>query len=86
MSTRREPKKERTTKKFFSTDYILIDAIYEYGDSKQGLNFEKEIYEGYGYDFEFFGLRSIQINIEPTKASIDSYIGLPPDLKTPIYN
>ena len=43
------------------------------------LNFEKEIYQGYGYDF--LGLRSIQINIEPTKASIGSYIDLPPNLK-----
>ena len=39
-----------------------------------------EIYEGYGYDFELLGLRSIQINIKPTKASIASYIDLPPDL------
>ena len=45
------------------------------------MDFEKEIYEGYGYDSEFLGLRSIQINIEPTKASIGSYIDLPPDLK-----
>ena len=36
------------------------------------LNLEKDIYEGYGYEFEFLGLRSIQINIEPTKASIGS--------------
>ena len=49
---------------------------------------KKEIYEGYGYDFEFLGLRSVQINIEPTKASIGSYIDLPPDLKNskPILN
>ena len=66
---------------FFNTDYIINNAIYENGDFTQWLNFEKEIYEGYGYDFEFLGLRSIQINIEPTKASIGSYIDLPPDLK-----
>ena len=29
----------------------------------------------------FYGLRSIQINIEPTKASISCYVDLPPDLK-----
>ena len=69
----------KTTKIFFITDYI--NAIYEYGDFKQWLIFEKEIYEGFGYDFELLGLRSIQINIEPTKASIGSYIDLPPDLK-----
>ena len=40
-----------------------------------------EMYEGYGYGLEFLGLGSIQINIEPTKASIGSYIDLPPDLK-----
>ena len=37
---------------------------------------------------EFLGLRSIQLNIEPTKASIGNYINLPPDLKNskPILN
>ena len=89
MSTKREPKKKLTTKKFFNTDYIINNAIYENGDFTQSakpfhgrLNFEKEIYEGYGYDFEFLGLRSILINIEPTKASIGSYIDLPPISKT----
>ena len=71
----------RTTKIFFNTDYINNNAIYEYGDFNRWLDFEKEIYEGYGYDFEFLGIRSIQLNIEPTKASIGSYIDLPPDLK-----
>ena len=71
----------KTTKIFFNTDYIVNNAIYENGDFTQWLNFEKEIYEGYGYDFELLGLRSIQINIEPTEASIGSYIDLPPDLK-----
>ena len=74
----------KTTKIFFITDYINNNAIYEYGDFKQWLIFEKEIYEGFGYDFELLGLRSIQINIEPTKASIGSYIDLPPDLKNSI--
>ena len=45
------------------------------------MDFEKGIYGGYGYDFKFLGLRSIQKNIEPTKASIGSYIDLSPDLK-----
>ena len=40
--------------------------------------FEKEMYEGYGYDFEFLGKRSFQ---KPTKASIGSYIYLHPNLK-----
>ena len=68
----------KTTKIFFNADYIINNAIYENGDFTKWSNFEKEIYEGYGYDFEFLGLRSIQINIEPTKASIGSYIDLPP--------
>ena len=71
----------KTTKIFLNTDYINNNAIYEYGDFNRWLDFEKEIYEGYGYDFEFFGIRSIQLNIEPTKGSIGSYIDLPPDLK-----
>ena len=40
------------------------------------------MYEGCGYDFEFLGLRSIQTNIDPTKASIVSYIDLPAISKT----
>ena len=53
----------KTTKKFFNTDYIINDAIYDYGDFKQWLDFEKEIYEANGYDFESLGSRSNQINI-----------------------
>ena len=79
---KRTQEEVKTTKIFFNTDYIINNAIYENGDFTQWLNFEKEIYEGYGYDFEFLGLRSIQINIEPTKASIGSYIDLPPISKT----
>ena len=71
----------KTTKIFFNTDYINNNAIYEYGDFNRWLDFEKETYEGYGNDFEFLGIRSIHLNIEPTKASIGSYIDLPPDLK-----
>ena len=78
---KRTKEEVKITKIFFITDYIIKKATYDYGDFKQWLDFEKEIYEGYGYDFEFLGLRSILINIEPTKASIGSYIDLPPDLK-----
>ena len=70
-----------TTKIFFNTDYINNNAIYEYGDFNRWLDFEKEIYEGYGYDCEFLGITNFQLNIEPTKASIGSFIDLPPDLK-----
>ena len=68
---KRTKEEVKTTKMFFNTDYIINNAIYENGDFTQWFNFEKEIYEGYGYDFECLGLRSIQINIEPTKASIE---------------
>ena len=78
---KRTKEEVKTTKIFFNTDYIINNAIYDYGDLKQWLDFEKEIYEGYGHDFEFLGLRSIQLSIAPIKASIGSYIDLPPDLK-----
>ena len=85
---KRTKEEVKTTKIFFNTDYIYNNAIreavspiYVYGDFNQWLDFEKEIYEGYGYDFEFPGIRSIKLNIEPTKASNGSYTDLPPDLK-----
>ena len=79
---KRTKEEVQITKTFFNTDYIINNAIYDYGDFRKWLDFEKEIYEGYGYDFEFLGLRSIQINIETIKASIGSYIVLPPISKT----
>ena len=39
------------------------------------------MYEGYGYEFEFLGIRSTQLNIEPTKASNGTHIDLTADLK-----
>ena len=78
---KRTKEEVETTKIFFNTDYIIYNAIYENGDFTQWLNFAEEIYEGYDYDFEFLGIRSIQLNIEPTKASIDTHIDLPADLK-----
>ena len=77
VSTRREPRKKLKLLKYSSTLTILLITQYMKVDSTQWLNFEKKVYEGYGYDFEFFGLRSIQINNEPTKASIGSYTCLP---------
>ena len=75
MIIRREPKKKLKLLMYSSILIILINnAIYEYGDFNRWLDFKKEIYEGYGYYFEFLGIRSIQFNIEPTKASIGSYI------------
>ena len=79
---KRTKEEVKTTKILFNTDYINNIAIYEYGDFNRWLDFEKEIYKSYGYDFEFLGIRSIQLNIESTKASIGSYIDLPADPKT----
>ena len=42
---KRTKEEVKTTKIFFNTDYIINNAIYEYGDIKQWLDFEKEIYE-----------------------------------------
>ena len=81
MTIRREPKKKLRLQNILLSDYINNNAIYENGDFKRWLDFKKETYECYGYDFEFLGIRSIQLNIEPTKASIGSYIDIPVDLK-----
>ena len=78
---KRTKEEVKTTKIVFNTDYINNNAIYDYGDFKQWLDFEKEVYEGYGYDFEFLGIRSIQLSMEQTKASIGTHIDLPADLK-----
>ena len=40
-----------------------------------------EIHDSYGYDCEFFKVRSIQLKIEPTKACFGNYIDLTPDFK-----
>ena len=72
---KKRPKEEiKPTKKIFNADYTINNAICENGDITQWLNFEKEIYKGYGYDFEFLVLRNIQMNIELTKAFFASYI------------
>ena len=67
---------------FFKTGYINNNSIYENTDLNYWLYNEKETYEGYDYDFPFLGIRSIQLNIEPTKASIGTRIDLPADLRT----
>ena len=51
-------------------------------DLNQWLDNFREIYEGYGYDYEFLGITDIQLNIERTKPSLGSYIELPPNLRT----
>ena len=64
---KRTEEEVKITELFFNTDYIINNAIYDYGDFKQWLDFEKEKYEGYGYDFVFFGLGSFQINFYQLK-------------------
>ena len=54
---KRTKEKVKITKIFFNTDQIINKAFYDYNDFKYCLGFEKEIYEGYGYDFECLGLR-----------------------------
>ena len=78
---KRTKEEVKTTKIIFNTDHIINNAIYENRDLKYWLDNEKEIYEGYGYDFEFLGIRSIQLNIEPTEASIGTHIDLQAHLK-----
>ena len=42
---------------------------------------KKETYKDHGYEFVFLQVGSIQMKIEPTKASIGNYLDLAPDLK-----
>ena len=69
VSTRREPR--RVQEELLITQYIKIET------SLNGKTLKKKYTK-----VMFLGLRSIQINIEPTKASIGSYIDLPPISKT----
>ena len=46
---KRTKEEDKTTKIFFNTDYIIINAKYENVDFTQWLNLEKEKYQGYGY-------------------------------------
>ena len=48
----------KITKTFFIKDYIIKNAIYDHGFYNQWLDYKKEIYEGYGYDFHFLRVRS----------------------------
>ena len=66
---------------FFNTDYIINNAINEYGVYNQWLGYDKKIYEADDYELDFPGLKSIQINVEPTEASIGRCQDLPLDLK-----
>ena len=50
---KRTKEEVKTTKIIFNTDYIINNAIYEKLDFTQWLIFEKEIFEGYGYHYEF---------------------------------
>ena len=61
MEHRKRTKEEvKITKIFFNADYVINNAIYEYGDFRQWLGFVKEIYESYGYDFEFLGVKTLK--------------------------
>ena len=47
----------------------------------QWLDYVKETFEGYGYDYEFIGITDKQVSIEKTKQSLGSYTQLPPGLR-----
>ena len=59
---RRIKEEVKITKIFFNRDYLISNAVYDYGDFRQWLDSE-EFYEGYRYDFEFLGVRNVEINI-----------------------
>ena len=76
---RREEKKRLKQLINFRTDeYKTKDHRL---DLNQWLDNTRETYEGYGYDYEFLGITDIQLNIERTKPSLESYIELPPNLR-----
>ena len=76
---KRDSEQEKTTNINVRTD--------EYMDKDHRLNLnywldhDTETYEGYGYDYEFIGIKDMQINIERTKPSLGSYTELPPGLR-----
>ena len=58
-------------------------------DLTQWLNYSRETYEGYGYEYEFIGVTDIQLKIEKTEPSLGSSTKLPPVLRSktkPILN
>ena len=59
---------------FRSHEYMAKDhrlSLYQW------LDYVKEMYEGYGYDYKFIGITDMQISIEKTKPSIGSYTEIP---------
>ena len=65
----------KTIKINFTTDeYMTKDHRL---NLNQWLDHIKELYEGYGYDYEFLGISDMQLNIERTKPSLGSYTELP---------
>ena len=57
----------------FRTEFLTKDHRL---DLNQWLDYVKEIYEGYGYNYEFIGISDVQLNIERTKPSLGSYTEL----------
>ena len=47
----------------------------------QWLDYSRETYEGYGYDYEIIGKNDIQINTERTRPSLGSLNEVPPGLR-----
>ena len=64
---------------FRTNEYMTKDHCL---NLNQWLDHVKEIYEGYGYDYDFIGISDVQLSIERTKPSLGSYNALPPRLRS----
>ena len=78
VSTKKRNKEEaKITEILYNTDYLISEAIFEYGDFNQCLDSAKEVFDCYAYDFKILGVKSVQLNIEPY---FESYLKLTPNL------
>ena len=68
----------KSIKNFRTDEYMTTDHRL---NLNQWLDHVKELYEGYGYDYEFIGISDVQLNIERTQPSLGSYTELPPGLR-----
>ena len=51
-------------------------------DINQWLDYSKETYEGYGYDYKCIGVTDIQLSLQKTKPSLGSFTELTTDLRS----
>ena len=62
------------TEEYLTKDFRL--------DLNQWLDYSRETYEGYGYDYKFIGVTDIQPSLEKTKPSLGSFTELPTGLRS----